>query len=62
MARLVPRGAPDPDGDRRFAERAFPLLEPVTWTGQRHRGGYGATGTGITTSLGLIFGPWDPFV
>jgi hypothetical protein len=63
MAGLVPRDAPDPDGDRRFAERPFPLLEPVAWTGERHRGGYGVRDPGgTTTSLGLVFGPWDPFV
>jgi hypothetical protein len=63
MAQLVPGDAPDPDGERRFAERAFPLLEPVGWTGERHRGGYGVRDPGgITTALGLIFGPWDPFV
>ena len=60
---LVPRDAPDPDGDRRFAERAFPLLEPLEWTGERHRGGYGVRNPGsVTISLGLVFGPWDPFV
>ena len=63
MAGLVPRDAPDPDGDRRFAERPFPLLEPAGWNGERHRGGYGVRDPGsVTTSLGLIFGPWDPFV
>jgi hypothetical protein len=35
--RAVPRGTPDPDGERRYAERPFPLLEPVEWTGERHR-------------------------
>ncbi|HEX5621660.1 MAG TPA: hypothetical protein VFX51_24760 [Solirubrobacteraceae bacterium] len=60
MARLVPRGTPDPDGDRRFAERPFPLLEPVGWSGERHRGGYGVADPGSSTiALGLIFGPWE---
>jgi hypothetical protein len=60
---LVPRDTPDPDRDRRFAERPFPLLEPLHWDGERHRGGYGTRNAGsITTSLGLVFGPWDPFV
>jgi len=60
MARLVPEGTPDPDGDRRFAERPFPLLEPVRWRGERHRGGYGVADPGsVTISLGLIFGPWE---
>ena len=55
---VVPRGTPDPDGDRRFAERAFPLLEPIEWTGERHRGGYGTREPGSNTiALGLIFGP-----
>jgi hypothetical protein len=61
MARLVPAGTPDPDGDRRFAERAFPLLEPLGWVGERHRGGYGVHDPGsVTTALGLIFGPCLP--
>jgi hypothetical protein len=43
------------------------LLEPVAWAGERHRGGYGVREGvrdpgGTTTSLGLVFGPWDPFV
>ena len=60
MARLVPVGTPDPDGDRRFAWRPFPLLEPVGWRGERHRGGYGVAEPGsVTISLGLIFGPRD---
>jgi hypothetical protein len=60
---LVPRGTANPDGDRRFAERRFPLLEPLPWAGERHRGGYGTRNPGsITSSLGLVFGPWDPFV
>jgi hypothetical protein len=60
---LVPRGTPDPEGDRRFAERAFPLLEPLEWMGERHRGGYGVSQPGsVTNSLGLVFGPWDQFV
>ena len=63
MAGLVPRDAPDPDSDRRFAERPFPLLEPAGLSGERYRGGYGVRDPGsVTTSLGLIFGPWDPFV
>ena len=63
MAGLVLGDAPDPDSDRRFAERPFPLLEPAGWSGERHRGGYGVRHPGsVTTSLGLIFGPWDPFV
>ena len=60
---LVPRGTPNPDADRRFAERAFPLLEPVEWAGDRHRGGYGVSNPGsVTNSLGLVFGPWDQWV
>ncbi|WP_028065968.1 hypothetical protein [Solirubrobacter soli] len=60
---LVPRDSSNPDADRRFAERAFPLLEPLEWPGERHRGGYGVSQPGsVTNSLGLIFGPWDPFV
>jgi hypothetical protein len=60
---LEPRDAPNPDGDRRFAERPFPLLEPLQWDGERHRGGYGTRNPGsVTSSLGLVFGPWDPFV
>jgi hypothetical protein len=60
---LVPRDSPNPDADRRFAERAFPLLEPLEWAGERHRGGYGVSQPGsMTNSLGLIFGPWDSFV
>jgi hypothetical protein len=60
VAQVVPRGTPDPDGDRRFAERRFPLLEPVGWRGERHRGGYGVADPGsVTISLGLIFGPWE---
>ena len=63
MAGLVPSGTPDPDADRRFAERPFPLLQPVGWTGERHRGGYGVRDPGdVTTSLGLILGPTDAFV
>jgi hypothetical protein len=59
MATLVPEGTPDPDGERRFAERPFPLLEPVGWDGERHRGGYGIGGPGnITIALALVFGPW----
>lgn len=58
MLQLVPEGMPDPDGDRRFAERPFPLLEPVGWRGERHRGGYGVADPGsVTISLGLVFGP-----
>jgi hypothetical protein len=60
--RPVPRGTPDPDGDRRFAEREFPLLEPLDWNGERHRGGYGTSEPGSTTiALGLVFGPWDAY-
>ena len=60
MAQIVPRGTPDPDADRRFAERPFPLLEPVGWRGERHRGGYGVADPGsVTIALGLIFGPWE---
>jgi hypothetical protein len=57
----VPVGTPDPDGDRRFAERAFPLLEPIGWTGERYRGGYGTAGDGRTICLGLVFGPFAPW-
>jgi hypothetical protein len=60
MAQLVPAGTPDPEADRRFAERPFPLLEPVGWRGERHRGGYGVADPGsVTIALSLIFGPWD---
>ena len=60
MATFVPRGTPDPDGERRFAERPFPLLEPVEWSGERHRGGYGVADPGsVTIALSLIFGPWE---
>jgi hypothetical protein len=63
MPTFGPEGTPDPDGDRRFAERPFALLEPVAWHGERHRGGYGVGGPGgVTTVLGLIFGPRDAFV
>jgi hypothetical protein len=58
MAKIVPADMPDPDGDERFAERSFPLLEPVGWRGERHRGGYGVADPGsVTIALGLIFGP-----
>ena len=61
VLRAVPEGTPDPDRDRRFAERPFPLLEPVGWTGERRRGGCGVSEPGsATTALALIFGPQDP--
>jgi hypothetical protein len=60
---LKHRDEPDPESDRRFAERRLPLLEPVSWDGERHWGGYGVRGRdAVTSSLGLIFGPWDRFV
>jgi len=58
VLRLVPEGTPDPDSDRRFAERPFPLLEPIGWDGERHRGGAAVVQPGsATTALALIFGP-----
>jgi hypothetical protein len=58
---VVPVGTPQPDRDRRFAERPFSLLEPVGWRGERHRGGCGVSQPGSrTTALALIFGPQEP--
>jgi hypothetical protein len=57
----VPVGTPDPDADGRFAEQPFPLLEPVGWRGERHRGGCGVAHPGsVTISASLIFGPREP--
>jgi len=58
MTTLRASDAPDPEGDRRFAEAPFPLLQPVGWRGERSRGGYATSGS-RTIALGLVFGPLD---